>query len=52
MNWEEFVNGERSEQQIRAKSQLGLLLEIVEEVAHHSTLANWVRATNSKIGAQ
>jgi len=53
MDWEEFVHGERAvEFQLRAKSFSGLLAEIAQEVAGHSTLSSWVRETNAKLVAR
>jgi len=49
MDWEEFVNPERTEFHIRVKSFSGTLFEIAQEVAQRNTLSNWVRETNSRL---
>ena len=51
MNWEKFVEMERHEAVVRAKSHASLLLEIVKEIREHNTLASWVRTTNQQIMA-
>ena len=53
MDWEEFVHSGRAvEFQLRARSFSGLLAEIAQEVAEHSTLSNWVRETNARMVAK
>jgi len=50
MNWMRFVKGEEAVTQKRSHNFY--LDQVMVEILENNTLANWVRATNEKIGTE